>query len=82
MVYLQQILSQAMSCLKEKSIIISREKPSLDLEEFYSGVELLLAFKLKNETLVVVKKTAASKPAKFVTISETDENFNWVEEVL
>lgn len=70
-----------MICLKDNAIIISRESKNLQLKDFYSGVDVVLDFKLKNETLIFMKKTASTKATTFLKISDTDEKFNWIDEV-
>ncbi|XP_077296458.1 fatty acid synthase-like [Arctopsyche grandis] len=76
-----EVMEQAFTCLKEKAFIISRENRSIVVKDRYENIDIVTAMRTDIETLVLLRKKVNPKPAEFIQIKESDEEFLWIDEV-
>lgn len=70
-----------MDTLKEKSFVISRESLSFNPNEHFDNIDIITGMKTGKETLVFFRKKVDAKPAKFIYVKNSDDEFQWLEEV-
>ncbi|CAB3220194.1 unnamed protein product [Arctia plantaginis] len=76
-----EVLQQAISTLRDKCFIISREKDRPDPKQ-YSGIYDIVTIQDTGiEYLVLFRKRVGARPAKFVRILASDQSFSWIDKV-
>lgn len=73
------MLQQAISTLKENGFIISRESIALNLDSFSKTLDIISSVNVGTEKLVLLRKKASSKPARFIKVNDSDDKFAWLE---
>ncbi|CAG4931996.1 unnamed protein product [Colias eurytheme] len=76
-----EILQQAVSTLRDKCFLISREKTRPDIKEHSDKYDILTIQDTGVEYLVLFRKRVGAKPAKFIQIVTADQTYAWIDKV-
>ncbi|CAK1541813.1 unnamed protein product [Leptosia nina] len=75
------ILQQAVSTLRDKCFIISREKESPNVKNFADKYDIITVQDTGLEYFVLFRKRVGAKPAKFIKIVTADQTYSWIDKV-
>lgn len=75
------VLQQALSTLRDKCFVISREKERPSPKEQADKIDIITVQDTGVEYLVMFRKRVGAKPAKFIRILASDDTFSWVDKV-
>ncbi|NP_001037478.1 p270 [Bombyx mori] len=75
------VLRQAISTLRDKCFIISREKDRPDSKTYADKYDIITIQDTGSEYLVLFRKRVGARPAKFVRIVTADDTFAWIDKV-
>ncbi|VVC88813.1 unnamed protein product [Leptidea sinapis] len=76
-----EILQQAVSTLREKCFIISREKDRPNPKDYSDKFDIITIQDTGAEYLVLFRKRVGAKPAKFVKVVTHDPTFAWIDKL-
>lgn len=76
-----EVLQQALSTLRDKCFVISREKERPSPKEHSDKIDIITIHDTGVEYLVMFRKRVGAKPAKFIRILASDDTFSWVDRV-
>ncbi|CAH2232242.1 jg2964 [Pararge aegeria aegeria] len=75
------VLKQALSTLRDKCFVISREKDRINPKDYSDKYDIITIQDTGLEYLVLFRKRVGAKPAKFVKIDTVDQTYAWVDKV-
>ncbi|XP_045539247.1 fatty acid synthase-like [Papilio machaon] len=75
------VLQQAVSTLRDKCFIISREKNRPNPKEYSDKYDIVTIHDTGLEFVVMFRKRIGAKPAKFIRIMAADQEFSWIDKV-
>ncbi|KAH9640519.1 hypothetical protein HF086_001568 [Spodoptera exigua] len=76
-----EILQQAVSTLRDKAFIISREKERPNPKDYSDKYDIVTIQDTGFEYIVLLRKRVGARPAKFVRILASDDTFAWIDKV-
>lgn len=78
---MSQILQQAVSTLREKCFVISREKERPNPKDYAEKYDIITIHDTGCEYIVMFRKRVGAKPAKFIRILASDDSYAWIDKV-
>ncbi|KAI8441932.1 hypothetical protein MSG28_005604 [Choristoneura fumiferana] len=75
------VLQQAVSTLREKCFVISREKERPNPKDYAEKYDIITIHDTGCEYIVMFRKRVGAKPAKFIRILASDDSYSWIETV-
>ncbi|XP_050353258.1 fatty acid synthase-like [Nymphalis io] len=76
-----EVLKGALAALSKKGFIMSREKEPINPKHFSETYDIITIQDTGFEYVVLFRKRVSSKPAKFINIISSDENYAWINNV-
>ncbi|OWR55047.1 fatty acid synthase [Danaus plexippus] len=76
-----EVLKPALSTLRDKGFLISREKDLINPKDFSDKFDIISIQDTGVEYLVLFRKRIGAKPAKFIKIVTTDDTYSWIDKV-
>ncbi|CAF4803306.1 unnamed protein product [Pieris macdunnoughi] len=76
-----EILQQAVSTLRDKCFLLSREKERPNPKDHADKYDIVTIQDTGVEYLVLFRKRVGAKPAKFIHVKTADQSYAWIEQV-
>ncbi|CAH2052769.1 unnamed protein product, partial [Iphiclides podalirius] len=76
-----EVLQQAVSTLKDKCFIMSREKVRPNPKNYADKFDIVTVQDTGAEFIVMFRKRIGAKPAKFIKVVTADQTFTWIDKV-